>query len=274
MTSEFQKFSLSKNKRTPSPLRKTTKESKGVQVGSSDTILNVGMSQGPCSRACHRISTYSFTNNFRIKRRRMSLGIKNCDNKLSSITHSSQLTFLDFVDLFRAFSLRCRRDLRELYDQLALSVKPGHLKDPEVPTRPNSFVPPHANTCVLTRNNPIDFCKDNDQRRMICDALANASIVSNCSGVDTSQSRCLRLKEFREFLEDHQEEHLHDEDIVELIQRHEPDSVLREACCLSFEGFARYLMDKDNYAYIHEKTRHNDEVGCTVLTALHDITCQ
>ena len=45
------------------------------------------------------------------------------------------------------------------------------------------------------------------------------------------------------------------------LQRHEPDASLRESCFLSFEGFAKYLMDKDNYAYIYEKTKHNDEVS-------------
>lgn len=45
------------------------------------------------------------------------------------------------------------------------------------------------------------------------------------------------------------------------IQRHEPDSLLRENSYLSFEGFAKYLMDKDNYAYLYETTKHNDEVG-------------
>lgn len=31
-------------------------------------------------------------------------------------------------------------------------------------------------------------------------------------------------------------------------QRHEPDQYLRSENLLSFEGFARYMMDKDNYA--------------------------
>lgn len=44
------------------------------------------------------------------------------------------------------------------------------------------------------------------------------------------------------------------------LQRHEADANLRKSCCLSFEGFARFLMDKDNYAYLYEKTKHNDEV--------------
>lgn len=35
-------------------------------------------------------------------------------------------------------------------------------------------------------------------------------------------------------------------------QRHEPEPVLRLENCLSFEGFARFMMDKDNYAFISE----------------------
>ena len=37
-----------------------------------------------------------------------------------------------------------------------------------------------------------------------------------------------------------------------LLQRHEPDPALRTQWCLSFEGFARYMMDKDNYAFPNE----------------------
>ena len=54
--------------------------------------------------------------------------------------------------------------------------------------------------------------------------------------------------------------HTYPQTVFYYFQRHEPDSILRENCFLSFEGFAKYLMDKDNYAYIYEKTKHNDEV--------------
>lgn len=37
------------------------------------------------------------------------------------------------------------------------------------------------------------------------------------------------------------------------LQRHEPDPLLRSQNCLSFEGFARYLMDKDNFAFVNER---------------------
>ena len=45
-----------------------------------------------------------------------------------------------------------------------------------------------------------------------------SSIFENCAGVDTAQNRYLGLKEFREFLEDYQEEHLDDPDIISVIQ--------------------------------------------------------
>lgn len=42
------------------------------------------------------------------------------------------------------------------------------------------------------------------------------------------------------------------------MQRHEPDASLRAQNCLSFEGFARYLMDKSNFAFINEQEVPNE----------------
>ncbi|KAK6186335.1 hypothetical protein SNE40_008388 [Patella caerulea] len=115
---------------------------------------------------------------------------------------------------------------------------------------------------VITRNNGLDLTgPENLERHKICDAIAVASIMSNCAGVESSssQNRCMGWREFKEFIYDYQEEELDDNEIIELIQRHEPDLTLRDRCCLSFEGFSRYLMDKDNFANIPEKTRHSDE---------------
>ena len=75
---------------------------------------------------------------------------------------------------------------------------------------------------ILTRNGSYDLHHSTDsgyvQRRKICDAIAVSSIFENCAGVDTAQNRYLGLKEFREFLEDYQEEHLDDPDIISVIQ--------------------------------------------------------
>ena len=75
---------------------------------------------------------------------------------------------------------------------------------------------------LITRNTSLDMSDDGLQRRKICDAITVASIVTNCAGVETSKSQCLGLREFREFLEDYQEEHHSDEEIIALMQVRAP----------------------------------------------------
>ena len=43
-------------------------------------------------------------------------------------------------------------------------------------------------------------------------------------------------------------------------QRHEPSLEMRARCQLSFEGFALYLMDKDNYAFVPEDISPKEDV--------------
>jgi hypothetical protein len=112
-------------------------------LNSSDSNLEQLLKTGSGERP--RSLTFSFTNCYRSKRRRMSLAIRSVDNKTSSITHSTQLTFLDFIDLFKAFSLRCRRDLKDLFEQFALSCKPN-TKDVPV-SRPPGYSPPCGDYC-------------------------------------------------------------------------------------------------------------------------------
>ena len=57
-----------------------------------------------------------------------------------------------------------------------------------------------------------------------------------------------------------QEQHLDLEEVSDLVRRFEPDTAMRSQCFMSFEGFARMLMDKENYAHIYEKSHHTDEV--------------
>ncbi|XP_041369675.1 1-phosphatidylinositol 4,5-bisphosphate phosphodiesterase epsilon-1-like [Gigantopelta aegis] len=247
-----------KQRRTPSPLRKVKNEMQ--KTATSDPMLNHIPRGSPTPGFRPRSLTFSFTNRYRSRRRRMSLGCRTGDNRANSITHSSQLSFLDFVDLFKSFGLRCRKDLKDLFEQFAVTRSScgDTVNNSRVP-KPPSYIPTEKDTCVITRNNNADLSQDNQQRRRICDAIAVASIISNCAGVETSQNKCMGLVEFREFLADYQEERLGDDEILDLIQRHEPNSTLRDQCCLSFEGFARYLMDKENYANIYEKTKHSHE---------------
>lgn len=84
--------------------------------------------------------------------------------------------------------------------------------------------------------------------------MAAASIVSNCAGaIDTSNTQVITMSTLKKFLETRQMEVKTDDEIRLIIKRHEPDPALRIEDCLSFEGFARYLMDKDNYAFINER---------------------
>ncbi|XP_072761213.1 1-phosphatidylinositol 4,5-bisphosphate phosphodiesterase epsilon-1 isoform X2 [Anoplolepis gracilipes] len=182
----------------------------------------------------------------------------------SSIMYETKLNFVEFVALFRSFSLRARKDLRDLFGQLAITCRSqsdGSLRDfsmrPAVLRQTSDATPQRIG--LLTRNNSIDCheykTSSNLQKKQIFDAVAAASIVNNCcmdAGVDPSKSQVITLATFTKFLESRQQEKLSDEEIKALIKRHEPDPALRTQWCLSFEGFARYMMDKDNYAFPNE----------------------
>uniref|UniRef100_UPI001478712C 1-phosphatidylinositol 4,5-bisphosphate phosphodiesterase epsilon-1-like n=1 Tax=Osmia lignaria TaxID=473952 RepID=UPI001478712C len=181
--------------------------------------------------------------------------------RTASIMYATQLNFVEFVALFRSFSLRARKDLRDLFGQLAITCRSqsdGSLRDfnirPPVLRQTSDATPQRIG--LLTRNNSIDCheykTSSNLQKKQVFDAVAAASIVNNCSGVDTSKSQVITLATFTKFLESRQQEKLTDEEIKALVKRHEPDPALRTQWCLSFEGFARYMMDKDNYAFPNE----------------------
>ncbi|KAG8224032.1 hypothetical protein J437_LFUL001109 [Ladona fulva] len=205
--------------------------------------------------------------------------------RAGSITQETQLDFADFVALFRSFSLRARKDLRDLFDQLAITCR--SMSDSSLNDGPGSqksspehgmmgrnsigqtmTIPPQR-IGLLTRNSSLDLATEDNfkggpglaalKKKKIFDAIAAASIVSNCAGIDTSRSQVITLATFTKFLETRQMEHHTEEEVKSLIQRHEPDSWLRSQSCLSFEGFARYLMDKDNYAFPCERMAPNED---------------
>ncbi|RZF45196.1 hypothetical protein LSTR_LSTR009967 [Laodelphax striatellus] len=177
-----------------------------------------------------------------------------------SITHETQLDFVDFVALFRSFSLRSRKDLRDLFDQLALtcrSLSDSSLNDNSTKSSPEHPAKPQSRIGPLTRNSSADLneCRNTpvQQKKKIFDAITASSVISNCAGVDTSKSQVITLSNFAKFLETKQMETFTEDEVRDLIKRHEPDSTLRLQNCLSFEGFARYLMDKENFAFLNER---------------------
>ncbi|XP_063888080.1 1-phosphatidylinositol 4,5-bisphosphate phosphodiesterase epsilon-1-like isoform X4 [Scylla paramamosain] len=182
-----------------------------------------------------------------------------------SITQAAELDFTDFVVLYKSFSLRARNDLRELFKTLAVtrkSLSDSSLDDPGLspsspPTSPAQRAPPLAKPSLglLTRNTSLDLLvfRNNCHKKKIFDAVAAASIVTNCAGLDSSKSQVVTLAELRRFLEEQQGEPRSLEEVRSLLYRHEPDPALRTQDLMSFEGFARFMMDEDNYAFPNEK---------------------
>ncbi|KAK4312307.1 hypothetical protein Pmani_016237, partial [Petrolisthes manimaculis] len=197
-----------------------------------------------------------------------------------SITQAAELDFTDFVVLYKSFSLRARKDIRELFKTLAVtrkSLSDSSLEDPtastptqamnhspgQSPPSPSHPRPPltRGDLGLLTRNTSLDLLvsRNNSQKKKIFDAIAAASIVTNCAGVDSSKSQVITLLELGRFLEEQQGELRTQEELRTLLHRHEPDPFLRSQELLSFEGFARYMMDEDNYAFLDERVTVNED---------------
>uniref|UniRef100_A0A673G4X6 Phosphoinositide phospholipase C n=1 Tax=Sinocyclocheilus rhinocerous TaxID=307959 RepID=A0A673G4X6_9TELE len=98
-----------------------------------------------------------------------------------------------------------------------------------------------------------------DNQKQISDAIAAASIVTNGTGVENSSLGVLGLaiSQLNDFLVNCQGEHLSYDEILSIIQKFEPSSNMRQMGWMSFEGFARFLMDKDNFASKNEESQVN-----------------
>lgn len=137
-------------------------------------------------------------------------------------------------------------------------------------------------TGLLTRNNSLDFELSQakySQKKLFNTLIRNFGYCGNNSPLTamqissgnpsmSSNTQVITLDTFKKFLETRQNEARSDSEIKTIVevrareresnldqsfyqshlQRHEPDQYLRSENVLSFEGFARYMMDKDNYA--------------------------
>lgn len=63
----------------------------------------------------------------------------------------------------------------------------------------------------------------------------------------------INLKQFREFVENEQGEKLSDEELEIIIERHEPNPFYRSRSMFSFVGFAKYLLDKNNFLFENDQ---------------------
>lgn len=150
-----------------------------------------------------------------------------------------------------------RKDLRDLFDQLAVTRKSHkRLNSEKSRSAPElCCTVTQRKIGLLTRNSSLEaeFTDKQCAQKKIFDGMSAASIVSNCTGIDTSNTQVITILTLKKFLETRQMEVKTEDEIRAIIKRHEPDPTLRIEDCLSFEGFARYLMDKDNYAFINER---------------------
>lgn len=69
---------------------------------------------------------------------------------------------------------------------------------------------------------------------------------------ETEHRATFSLARASQYARDHMRCNTIKRDCLLSFQRHEPDPALRTQWCLSFEGFARFMMDKDNYAFPNE----------------------
>ncbi|XP_034564652.1 1-phosphatidylinositol 4,5-bisphosphate phosphodiesterase epsilon-1 isoform X2 [Notolabrus celidotus] len=196
---------------------------------------------------------------------------KGCFKSFQNLMISdSTMSFIEFVELFKSFSIRSRKDLKELFDTFAV---PCSRSGPDsAPLYTNLSIDDkdtglQPDLDLLTRNGSDLglFIRTrqqmSDNQKQISDAIAAASIVTNGTGVENSSLGVLGLAipQMNDFLVNCQREHLSYDEILSIIQKFEPSSSMRQMGWMSFEGFARFLMDKENFASRIEESQINPE---------------
>ncbi|XP_071477015.1 uncharacterized protein [Diadema antillarum] len=222
-----------------------------VSVSNDDSMLPVGSSDEPTLPSEHEI--------FGRKRSSSSIG---CDGQ-RSLTMNSNLSFIEFVELFKSFSVCSRKDLKDIFDTYAspysTSRDGSRDRQPEIYHHGNRSVSQVEETSFigvgvisLTRNSFPPLVPDSTRR--VTNAISAASVQTNSSGTQSVTSHVVTLERLKQFLTTKQGmAEITDDEVNELIQRHEPSLTIREQQCLTFEGFARLLMDQDNYAFPNEQ---------------------
>ncbi|CAG4981424.1 unnamed protein product [Colias eurytheme] len=181
--------------------------------------------------------------------------------RTGSVGYETQLDFMDFVALFRSFSLVMRSELRGVFEQLAVPrTRAALLAAERSRSSPELYARNACRTGLLTRNGSLDLEPPSDKasRKKAFDVLAAAALPG--ANADLS-GRVLSLPTLGKFCETRQNEPKTEQQLKDIIQRHEPDPTLRSENCLSFEGFVRFLSDKDNYAFVPEQRRAGNFMG-------------
>uniref|UniRef100_A0A8D0GBT1 Phosphoinositide phospholipase C n=1 Tax=Sphenodon punctatus TaxID=8508 RepID=A0A8D0GBT1_SPHPU len=198
---------------------------------------------------------------------RVKGGLKGFQNFMVS---DSNMSFVEFVELFKSFSVRSRKDLKDLFDVYAVPCNRSGSDSAPLYTRlkideNTSGLQPDLD--LLTRNvSDLGlFIKSrqqlSDNQRQISDAIAAASIVTNGTGVESTSLGIfgVGIQQLNDFLVNCQGEHYTYDEILSIIQKFEPSISMYQQGLMSFEGFARFLMDKDNFASKNDESQENVE---------------
>ncbi|KAI1894359.1 hypothetical protein AGOR_G00115000 [Albula goreensis] len=180
------------------------------------------------------------------------------------------MSFTEFVELFKSFSIRSRKDLKEIFDTFAVPC--CRSAQDSVPLYTNLRIDDRITGLqpdldLLTRNGSdlgLSIRTQqliSDNQKQISDAIAAASIVTNGTGVESSSLGVLgvAIPQLNDFLVNCQGEHHTYDEILSIIQKFEPCASMRQMGWMSFEGFARFMMDKDNFASKIEESQVNPE---------------
>ena len=149
-----------------------------------------------------------------------------------SITHTSELEFLDFIDIFKSFNLHGRKDPKELFDQMCTACMAANTGSPNASmdlsvssslTVPLTVsLPLHGHSrqlageksttaiCGLITRVSIYDDDYHTKRRKICDAIAVSSIISNSVGTgQVAKDKLLSVSDLRYFFSHYQQEGTH-----------------------------------------------------------------
>ncbi|KAM8780622.1 1-phosphatidylinositol 4,5-bisphosphate phosphodiesterase epsilon-1 isoform 2-T2 [Rhynchonycteris naso] len=186
----------------------------------------------------------------------------------SFMVSDSNMSFVEFVELFKSFSVRSRKDLKDLFDLYAVPCNRSGSESTPLYTHltideNTSGLQPDLD--LLTRNvSDLGlFIKSkqqlSDNQRQISDAIAAASIVTNGTGVESTSLGVfgVGILQLNDFLVNCQGEHCTYDEILSIIQKFEPSISMCHQGLMSFEGFSRFLMDKDNFASKNDESQEN-----------------
>uniref|UniRef100_A0A2K6SGP4 Phosphoinositide phospholipase C n=1 Tax=Saimiri boliviensis boliviensis TaxID=39432 RepID=A0A2K6SGP4_SAIBB len=196
---------------------------------------------------------------------RIKGGMKGFQNFMVS---DSNMSFVEFVELFKSFSVRSRKDLKDLFDVYAVPCNRSGSES--APLYTNLTIDENTSDLqpdldLLTRNvSDLGlFIKSkqqlSDNQRQISDAIAAASIVTNGTGIESTSLGIfgVGILQLNDFLVNCQGEHCTYDEILSIIQKFEPSISMCHQGLMSFEGFARFLMDKENFASKNDESQEN-----------------